>query len=130
MTVECPAGPRSAPRGVVALGWIAFALPVGAWIAHLVVCAGYAASTGETSVGAAACRSGAAIWPYHLATVAAAAVCVACGVVAVSLLRSGGDAGATNELRFLGLLALGSSVFNLVLVLAEGSVVVFLHSCA
>ena len=40
-----------------------------------------------------------------------------------------GEGDLSSQYRFLGLLGIGSAVFNLVLILAEGSVVLFLWSC-
>ncbi len=124
--------PRTDDRRLVATGWLAIGTPILAWMAHLIFCAGYAAATGRGRTGVASgCRYGATSWPFHVATAATVVICLVSLAAALHVLRSSGaDGREAGHLRFLGLLGIGSSVSNLVLILGEGSIVVFLHSCA
>jgi hypothetical protein len=124
---------RTDERRMALIGWTAVGVPVVAWMAHLIFSAAYAASTGRGRIGASsACRPGAALWPLHLATGIGVLACVGSLVLATFVYRQrngAGEGGLSSQYRFLGLLGIGSSVFNLVLILAEGSAVPFLHGC-
>lgn len=124
---------RTEPR-VQLLGWSAIVASTMAWIAHLIFSAAWAVSGGRARYGPGPeCNYGSA-WPLHLATVCAAAVCLAALGAATVVYRHRGDAtsgsGALEgQLRFLGLLGIATASVNLLLVVVEGSYVFFLLSC-
>ena len=124
---------RTDERRIALIGWTAVSLPVAAWMAHLIFSAAYAASAGRGRIGAStACRSGVATWPLHVGTVVGALTCLGSLALAFFVYRhrnGSGEGDLSSQYRFLGLLGIGSAVFNLVLILAEGSVVLFLWSC-
>jgi hypothetical protein len=124
---------RTEARRMALLGWTAVTVPIVAWMLHLIFSAAYVASAGRGRIGASsACRTGAAVWPLHLGTVVGVVTCLASLALAafVHQHRNGsGEGDASSQYRFLGLLGIASSVFNLVLIVAEGSVVLFLWSC-
>ncbi len=115
------------------LGWAAVGIPVLAWMGHLAFSAAYAAEAGRDRIGpSSACTHGIAVWPLHLGTAVGALFCLASLAAAVFVHGRGtgsGDEGLASQYRLLGVLGVGSSVFNLVLILGEGSVVQFLHAC-
>ncbi len=124
---------RTDERRIALIGWTAVVVPIVAWMAHLIFSAAYVASTGRGRIGASSvCRPGAALWPLHLGTGVGVLACLASLALATLVSRQPiepGTGGLGSQYRFLGLLGIGSSVFNLVLILAEGSAVPFLHGC-
>ncbi len=120
-------------RPMALIGWAAVGVPLLAWMGHLVFSAAYAAYAGRDRIGpSSACTHGIAVWPLHLGTAVGALFCLASLAAAafVHHQRNGtGSGGLSSQYRFLGLLGIASSVFNLALILGEGSVVPFLHAC-
>jgi hypothetical protein len=115
-------------------GWAAIVGSTMAWAAHLVFSGAWAVFGGRARAGpSSACVYG-QTWPLHLATVATALVCLTTLAVAWAVYRHHGDAtsgdgSVAGQLRFLGLVGIGASIVNLLLILAEGSYVFFLRSC-
>lgn len=120
-------------RRLTLIGWIAVGVPIFAWMAHLIFSAAYAASAGRGRIGpSSACHQGIATWPLNVGTAAGVLTCLATLALAVFVHGHGngsGEGGLSSQYRYLGLLGIGSSVFNLVLIVAEGTIVFFLHSC-
>lgn len=124
---------RTDERRVALIGWTAVTVPIVAWMLHLIFSAAYVASAGRGRVGAStACRTDVALWPLHVGTAVGALTCLASLALAWFVYRrrnGSGEGDVSSQYRFLGLLGIASSVFNLVLIVAEGSVVLFLWSC-
>jgi len=96
--------------------WYAVVVPITAWLVHL---------TAEASLVQHTCNASGTQWPMHAVT----AVCVAVtlSAMAVALRMSQTPEGPW---RFLGLLGVIVGSANLVLILLEGSYVVFIKACA
>jgi hypothetical protein len=108
-------------RSLVAL-WVPSTVPIAAWAVHLV---------GSSALARVACTHH-LTWVLHVLTAATALVCVGCGVVAWRLASAPGDeedGTPSGRTRFLGLFGLLVVAINLVLILLEGSYVLFLSSC-
>jgi len=95
-----------------------------AWMAHLFFASSFVRFT---------CTSSGTTWAQHLATAVCAAVAASAGWVGYSLYREGRsdteDAGtARGANHFVGLLGMIFGAVNVLLILAEGSYVVLIHS--
>jgi hypothetical protein len=112
--MSASAAHRTVPSARAA--WYAVVAPIVAWLVHL---------TAEASLVQHTCNSSGTQWPMHAVT----AVCVAVtlSAVAVAFRMSQTPEGPW---RFLGLLGLILAGANLVLILLEGSYVVFIKACA
>lgn len=112
--------PRT-PLGRAVLWWFPLAGPIGAWTVHLVFLASWVRH---------GCNTGTE-WPMHLVTAVTAVIALAGIVLSRRLVRLGADAEdadtAAGRLRFLGLLGLVVGIFNLALILLEGSYVLLFH---
>ncbi len=88
---------------------------------------------GRDRIGpSSACTHGIAVWPLHVGTAVGVVACLISLASAMFVFRrrDGSDEGSlASQYRFLGLLGIGSSMFNLVLIVGEGTVVRFLHAC-
>jgi len=122
------------PHFYAVLGWGAVVASTAAWTSHLLFTAAWAVEGGRARSGpGATCAYGTA-WPMHVATVLTAGVCVLALVAAGIVYRHRDDADPGSgtlegQLRFLGLLGLATAAVNLLLILVEGSYVLFLRSC-
>jgi hypothetical protein len=106
------------------LVWSALVVPIGAWTVHIILIA---------SLAHLSCSHPGLHWVMHASTAALALITIAAMAVAwhYARLPNGEDAGsATASLRFLSHVALIVGAANLLLILVEGSYVVFLPSCA
>jgi hypothetical protein len=130
--VKTDAPPRT--RTVVLLGWLSVALSIVAWTSHLVFTGIWVAVSGRGRNGLGpVCATGPTA-PFHLATVVTALVTIGALAMSVHVFRERDrldppDARLGGQLQFLGLLGIGVAVFNLVLILWEGSYVFFLGHC-
>jgi predicted MFS family arabinose efflux permease len=97
--------------------------PIAAWTVHMVALA---------SLVQFVCEHPGWEWVMHALTVALALVCVACLAIAwrYARLPNGEDAGSTTaNLRFLSHVGLAVAAVNLILIGAEGVVVLFVNAC-
>jgi hypothetical protein len=118
-------------RVLTLVAWSAIAVPTAAWAVHLVFTAAFAGYGGRGRAGTAPCQVGPE-WPMHLATAVTALLCVAGAVAAHAVYRQHDGSGSGSlggQYRLLGLLGYASAAFNLVLILIEGSYVIFLGHC-
>jgi hypothetical protein len=97
-------------------GWFAVTGGIVAWLAHI---------TALSALVAPACGDAGAEWAMHAATAACSLMTVAALVVAMRLARRG-----SRPWRFLGQVGVISSATNLVLILFEGSYVLFFGPCS
>ena len=100
----------------VRAAWYAVVAPIVAWLVHL---------TAEASLVQHTCNSSGTQWPMHAVT----AVCVAVTLSAMAVAFRMAQA-PEGPWRFLGLLGVIVGSANLVLILLEGSYVVFIKACA
>lgn len=113
------------PRRVSILGWGAVIVSTGAWIVHLVFSVAY-------TTGALGDCATFPEWPIHAATAITGVACLVTLAISIWITRL---ANATTEgsdsaqWHFLGMLGVGTSIFNFVLIVAEGSFVLFLWRC-
>jgi hypothetical protein len=112
---------RLAPteQSLQAIGWASIAVSIVAWMAHLIGSAGTVAFAREQD----------AKWLLHLGTLVAVLVVVAAGAASLYVLarsKTAEDEESAHQLHFLGVLGAVTALFNLVLVLAEGSFVIWL----
>jgi hypothetical protein len=127
MSVETP----SRTRLLTFVGWSAIVVPTAAWAVHLVFTASFAGFGGRGRAGTAPCSVGPE-WPMHLATAVTALACVAGAFAAHAVYRyhdGSGSGSLAGQYRLLGLIGYASAAFNLVLILVEGSYVIFLGHC-
>ena len=106
------------------LVWSALTLPIVAWIAHL---------TSLASLVQLSCTHPRVRAILHVLTVLLSLVTIASMVVALRYVRwpNGEEASSARaSIRFLARVALLVGAINLLLILAEGSYVVFFKSCA
>ncbi|HJP65801.1 MAG TPA: hypothetical protein VKA30_05790 [Actinomycetota bacterium] len=96
-------------------GWFAATGGIAAWMTHIVVL---------SSLAKEACGSDTAEWAMHAVTLACALVVAAALVVSVRLART-----ESRPWRFIGRLGVILSLTNLLLIVFEGSYVVFLGPC-
>jgi hypothetical protein len=122
-------------RVLAVLAWSAIAISTVAWTVHLVFVATWVTVSGRGRAGPAAggiCDTGPTT-PYHLATLVTALLALIALAMAAHVYRERhvdpDDAPLAGQLRFLGLIGIASAVFNLVLILWEGSYVLFLGHC-
>jgi len=113
---------RHAPHGGFKL-WYALLGSIAAWLIHLCFGAGFVQYT---------CNVPGTTWIQHVATAVCAAATVLAMVWSARLVREGGGAdeesGTTwGRTRFLGVMGLLIGAIDLLLILGEGSVVVFVH---
>jgi hypothetical protein len=124
MTTTTASRADAASRLDQVLGWGAVVVPIAAWTVHMVALA---------SLVEFACDHPGAKWVMHGLTIGLGLVCVACLVLAWrhAHLPNGEEAGSTTaNLRFLAHLGIAVAAVNLLLIAAEGSYVLFLHTCA
>jgi hypothetical protein len=130
--MKADAAPRT--RTLVLLGWLSIAVSTGAWIAHLLFIVVWVGVQGRGRAGlGSACTTG-AVAPFHLATLVTALLALGALAASAFVYRehdrvAPSDPELAGQFRFLGLLGIGTAVFNLVLILFEGSYVLFLRSC-
>jgi hypothetical protein len=122
------------PRFYAVLGWGAVVGSTAAWVTHLVFSAAWSVEGGRSRAGASAACTHGPTWPLHVATALTAAICLVALGAALIVLRhradaSSGSGSLDGQLRFLGLLGVAAAVINLVLIVLEGSYVLFLRSC-
>jgi hypothetical protein len=96
--------------------WFAVVAPIVAWIAHL---------TGEASLVRLTCNSSGGQLPMHLLTAGCLALTLWAMSFALRMARY-----PEGPWRFIGVLALIIGGANLVLILLEGSYVLFINPCA
>jgi hypothetical protein len=130
MTTEAP--PRT--RMLALLGWLSIAVSVVAWTSHLFFTGIWVEVSGRGRGGAGSvCETGPTA-PFHLATVVTALLALVALAMSLHVYRRRDavepvDPRLPGQLRFLGLLGIGAAIFNLVLILWEGSYVFFLGHC-
>jgi hypothetical protein len=121
-------------RTAVLLGWLSLALSIAAWTSHLLFTGIWVGVSGRGRNGVGpVCDTGPTA-PFHVATVVTALVAIGALAMSVHVFRERDrldppDARLGGQLQFLGLLGIGAAVFNLVLILWEGSYVFFLGHC-
>jgi hypothetical protein len=96
--------------------WYAVVAPIVAWLVHL--CA-------EASLVQHTCNSAGTQWPMHAVTGVCIAVTLSAMAVAFRISQT-----PSPPWRFVGLLGVIVGAANLVLILLEGSYVVFIKACA
>lgn len=99
-------------RGQEALLWSAVAVPIAAWMAHLSAVASLVGLTNDRPD---------VKWVIHGLTIGLTLVCVLLGVLIWPFVNR-----PESSVRFLARLALSSVVANIILILWEGSYVLFL----
>ena len=99
----------------VAAGWFAVAGGIAAWMAHL---------TAEASLVGLVCQHPDLKWTMHAATAACVLVTLTALAVSVRLVRT-----PSTPWQFVGWLGVISSVVNVVLIVFEGSYVIFIRPC-
>ena len=109
-------------------GWVFVisTVAIGAWMVHL---------TAESALTRFTCTRHSTRWVLHLLTLVTGAVALGATLAGWRLAHAGGqedEEADTREAtaRFLGMFATIVAASNLLLILAEGSYVVFLRSCA
>jgi heme/copper-type cytochrome/quinol oxidase subunit 2 len=123
-------------RLLALLAWSAIAISTLAWTVHLVFTGIWVTVSGRGRAGSAVggiCDTGPTT-PYHLATLVTALLALAALAMAAYVYRERDRVEPENpqlvsQLRFLGLIGVASALFNLVLILWEGSYVFFLGHC-
>ncbi len=106
------------------IGWTAVAFPIAIWMGHLI----YSAAMVEV-----ACTHG-LLWAINVGTVVAGLWVVghllsAVYVVLRAPTGSTTTRGPIEQLRFLGILGITSAVFNLALIIGEGTYAIFISPC-
>jgi hypothetical protein len=96
--------------------WFAVVAPIVAWLVHL---------TTEASLVQHTCTSSGTQWPMHAVTAVCVAVTLSAMAVALRMAQT-----PEGPWRFIGLLGLILAAANLVLILLEGSYVLFIKACA
>ena len=96
--------------------WYAVVAPIAAWVVHL--CA-------EASLVQHTCNSSGTPWPMHAVTGVCIAVTLSAMAVAFRISQT-----PAAPWRFVGLMGVIVGAANLVLILLEGSYVVFIKACA
>jgi hypothetical protein len=97
-------------------GWFAVTGGIGAWLAHI---------TALSALVEPACGKSGAEWAMHGATLVCALLAAAALAVSLALARND-----SRPWHFVGQVGVISSVTNLVLIVFEGSYVVFLSPCS
>lgn len=103
-------------------GWTASSVPIALWIAHL---------TALAALARPVCERPELSWVPHALTVGLALACVPF-VLMASRLSVGADPDETEAVadrRFLGLLGLALGGFSILLIVAEGLVVLVVSPC-
>ncbi len=106
------------------IGWAAVSFPIAIWMGHLI----YSAAMVEV-----ACTHG-LVWAINLGTVVAGLWVLGHLLSAIYVVRRAPDgatttAGPIEQLRFLGFLGITSALFNLALIIGEGTYAIFLSPC-
>jgi cytochrome c oxidase subunit IV len=95
--------------------WTAATLPIFLWVVHLSACAALVNYV---------CEHPNARWTLDALTIGLAAACIPCGVISLAFARRDDRA-----LRFVGRLGLAFTIINFLLIVWEGSYVLFLSPC-
>lgn len=103
-------------------GWTASSVPIGLWIVHL---------TALASLARLICERSELAWVPHALTVGLALACVPFLVVSALLLRRGAtdETETTADLQLLGRLGLGLGGASVLLIVAEGMIVLGVGPC-
>jgi len=116
---------RSHPRALSVLGWASVIVSTGAWIVHLVFSVAY-------TTGALGDCATFPEWPIHAMSAITGVTCLVTLAVSAWITRVANatvEGTESAQLHFLGMLGVGTSIFNFVLIVAEGSFVLFLWTC-
>ena len=95
--------------------WYAVVAPIVAWLVHL---------SAEASLVQHTCNSSGTQWPMHAVTAVCVAVTLSAMAVAFRMAQH-----PSGPWRFLGLLGVILGAANLVLILLEGSYILFISAC-
>jgi hypothetical protein len=100
--------------------WLAAGLPILAWTIHL---------TASAALAREQCTHDSVTWVLHGLTVGLGLVCIACGLIGLSVWRRAAREDAEGPFQFIGVLVVAIAAVNLLVIVWEGSYTPFLTSC-